>query len=279
VLIEELPQLRHDYRTDTRMTPSLALLQTLLRGFVSQAIEALGVVKVEVVSTDARIQPEEILDSTQLRHRILDQLITVHYENLLSGEHFQPTMHIGMIEGDSDRSIGFVDGTVGSHNELLECTRHLLLLLLLLLRRTISQCGRGRGVRAQLRVIRYRPGNRLPHDQQQLDAAVHRADPLGHFGCHEIARTLLDGDLPLEGVGHFAAVPFQPLSVVVVTVKKVNLTGRLLYLRVQEEHLQQCPRAALAYADYNGLGKMAIRAREVNLGVGEEERRRRVYLP
>lgn len=188
-------------------------------------------------------------------------------------------MHIGVIEGDSDRSVGLVDGTVGSHNKLLECTRHLLLLLLLLLRRAVGQCGRGCGMRAQLRVIRYRPGDRLPHDQQQLDAAVHRADSLGHLGRHEVARALLDRDLPLEGVGHLAPVPLQALPVVVVTVEEVDLAGRLLYLRMQEEHLQQCPRAALAYADYEGLRQVAIRAREVNLGVGEEERRRRVYLP
>lgn len=134
-------------------------------------------------------------------------------------------------------------------------------------------------MRAQLRVIRYRPGDRFPHDQQQLDAAVHRADSLGHLGCHEVARALLDGDLPLEGIGHLAAVPFKALPVIVVTVEEVDLASRLLYLRVQEEHLQQCPRAALAYADYDGLGEMAIRAREVNLGVGEKERRRRAYLP
>lgn len=88
MLVEELPQLRHDQRADTRMTPPLALLQTLLRSLVPQAIKALGVVKIEVVPTDARFQPEEILDSAQLRYRIFDQLIAVHYENLLSGEHF-----------------------------------------------------------------------------------------------------------------------------------------------------------------------------------------------
>lgn len=129
-----------------------------------------------------------------------------------------------------------------------------------------------------MRVIRYRPSYRLPHDQQQLDAAVHRADPLGHLRRHEIARALLDRDLPLERVGHLPTVPFQTLPVVVVTVEEVDLTGRLLYLRMQEEHLQQRPGAALAYADYDGLGEMAIRAREVNLGVGEEERRCRAYL-
>lgn len=260
------------------MTSPLTLLQTLLRSIVPQAVEALGVVKVEVVSPDTRFEPEEILNSAQLRHRIFDQLIAVHYENLLSGEHFQPTMHVGVIEGNGDRSIGFINGTVGSHNELLERTRYLLLLLLLLLRRAVGQCRCGRSVRAQLRVIRYRPGDRFPHDQQQLDAAVHRADSLGHLGRHEVTGALLDRDLSLEGVGHLAAIPFQTLPVVVVTVEEVDLTGRLLYLRVQEEHLQQCPRAAFAYADYDGLGKMAIRAREVNLGVGEEERRRRVYL-
>lgn len=261
------------------MTPSLTLLQTLLRSIVSQAVEALGVVKVEVVPTDTRFQPEEILDSAQLRHRILDQLIAIYYENLLSGEHFQPTMHVGVIEGYGDRSVGLVDGTVGSHNELLECTRHLLLLLLLLLRRTVGQCGRGCSVRAQLRVIRYRPGDWFSYDQQQLDAAVHRADPLRHFGRHEVARTLLDGDLAFKGVGHFPTVPFQTLSVIVVAIEEMNFPGSLLYLRVQEEHLQQCSCAALAYANYNGLRKMTIRAREVNFGVGEEKRRRRVYLP
>lgn len=134
-------------------------------------------------------------------------------------------------------------------------------------------------MRAQLRVVRYSPSNRFPHDQQQLDAAVHRANPLGHLGGHEVTRALLDGDLPLEGVRHLSSIPFQTLPVIVVAIEEVNFTGRFLYLRMKEEHLQQRPRAAFAYADYDGLREMAIRSREVYLGGGEEERRRRAYLP
>lgn len=133
-------------------------------------------------------------------------------------------------------------------------------------------------MRTQLGVIRNRPGYRFAYNQQQLDAAVHRADPLRHLGRHEVAGTLLDGDLALEGVWHLPPVPFEAFAVVVVTVKEMHLAGRLLYLRMQEQHLQQRPCAAFAYADYDRLGQMAIRARKVDL-VGEEKGRRRAYLP
>lgn len=129
MLVEELSQLRHDHRTDARMTAPFALLQTLLRGLVPQAVEAFGVIKVKVVPADARFEPEEILDSAQLWYRVLDQLITVHYEDLLPGEHLQPAMHVSVIERDGHRSVGFVNRTIGSHNELLESARRLLLQL------------------------------------------------------------------------------------------------------------------------------------------------------
>lgn len=132
VLVEELPQLRDHHRTDARVTPALALPQTLLRRLIPQAVEALGVIEVEVVPADARLEPEEVFDATQLRHRILYELIAVHYEDLLSGEHLQPTVHVGVIEGDGHRPVRLVDGAVRSHHKFFETARHLLLLLQLL---------------------------------------------------------------------------------------------------------------------------------------------------
>lgn len=52
---------------------------------------------------------------------------------------------------------------------------------------------------------------------------------------------------------HLLAIPFQSLQIVLVTVEEVHLAARLLYARMQIEHLQQRPRAALAYTDYQRL--------------------------
>lgn len=52
---------------------------------------------------------------------------------------------------------------------------------------------------------------------------------------------------------HLLAIPFQSLQIVLVTVEEVHLAASLLYARMQIEHLQQRPRAALAYTDYQRL--------------------------
>uniref|UniRef100_A0A2M4B6Z6 Putative secreted protein n=1 Tax=Anopheles triannulatus TaxID=58253 RepID=A0A2M4B6Z6_9DIPT len=53
VLDEELAQLRHDDRIDARVLPALRLAQTLVPRLVPQAVEALRLVEVEIIATDA----------------------------------------------------------------------------------------------------------------------------------------------------------------------------------------------------------------------------------
>lgn len=95
---------------------------------------------------------------------------------------------------------------------------------------------------------------------------------MAHLGCDEVAGTLLDGELALEGVRHLAAVPFESFAVVVIAIEEVHLTGGFLNLRMKKEHLEEGPGAAFPHADDYRLGQMTIRLREVDLA-GEEERR------
>lgn len=87
VFAEEAPQLGHDARVDAWVASALAVPQALVRSVVTQAEEALGAVKVEVVPADARLQPQEALDALQLSHRVLDQLVTVDHQHLAAVKH------------------------------------------------------------------------------------------------------------------------------------------------------------------------------------------------
>lgn len=156
------------------MSSAFALLQTFLRRLIAQTVEAFRVVEVEIVPADPWLQSEEILDPAQLRHRVLDQLVTVHYENLLPGEHLQPPMHVRVVQGNRYWPVRLVDAAVRSYHQFLEATRRLLLLDTSWC--SIRQGRSGRGVRPQLSVVGYRSGHWFPHYQQQLHARVHRAD-------------------------------------------------------------------------------------------------------
>lgn len=83
VLVEEPPQLGDNHGAYARMPSTFALLQALLRRLVSKAVETFRVVEVEVVPSYPRLQSEEVLDPAQLGHRILDQLVAVHYQDLI----------------------------------------------------------------------------------------------------------------------------------------------------------------------------------------------------
>lgn len=54
-------------------------------------------------------------------------------------------------------------------------------------------------------------------------------------------------------MGHLLAIPFQAPQIVLIAVEEVHLAARLLDARMQIEHLEQGPSAALAYANYQGL--------------------------
>lgn len=52
------------------------------------------------------LDAEELLDASQLRHRVLNQLVSVHHQDLLPREHLQPPMQVLVVQGDSYRSNG-----------------------------------------------------------------------------------------------------------------------------------------------------------------------------
>lgn len=74
-----------------------------------------------------------------------------------------------------------------------------------------------------------------------------------HLGRDKVAGTLLDGNLASKRVGHLLAIPVQAPQIILIPVKEVHLAARLLDAGMQIEHLEQGPRAALAYANYQSL--------------------------
>lgn len=179
MLDEEPPELGDDHRADPGMPAALALPQALLLGVVAHAVEALGPVEVEVVPAYPGLQPQEALDPLELGHRVVDQLVAVHHEDLTALEHLEPAVHVLVVEGYGDRPVGLVDRTVGPQGQLLEAT--------LGARRRLGGDGdlvgaEGRGGRGrvapELRVVRDRPGHGLPDYHQQAHARVHRVDAL-----------------------------------------------------------------------------------------------------
>lgn len=98
-----------------------------------------------------------------------------------------------------------------------------------------------------------------------------------HLRRDEVARGFFDGDLSAEGVGHLASVPVEALGVVVIAVEEVDLAGGLLDLRVEEEHLDEGARSALADADDDRLWEVSASTMKVDR-CGEEERRAGMHL-
>lgn len=58
---KKLTQLRHDCRIHIRVGPTLGLCQTLLKCFIPHAVEAFGLVEVEVVWCDVGGKPQKLL--------------------------------------------------------------------------------------------------------------------------------------------------------------------------------------------------------------------------
>lgn len=80
-----------------------------------------------------------------------------------------------------------------------------------------------------------------------------RIKKLSHLRRDEITWTLLDGDLAPERVRHLPSIPLEPLPVIVIAVEEVDLARRLLYLGMEEQHLEKGPRPALPHPDYYRL--------------------------
>lgn len=108
-----------------------------------------------------------------------------------------------------------------------------------------------------------RPSAKRPEKKAISPVQAPKAAPPSHLGRDKVARALLNGNLALERVGHLLSVPLEALLEVVVAVEEVHLAGGLLYLRVQEEHLEEGAGAALAHPYDDGLGQLPARLGEV----------------
>uniref|UniRef100_A0A2S2N7F9 Uncharacterized protein n=1 Tax=Schizaphis graminum TaxID=13262 RepID=A0A2S2N7F9_SCHGA len=182
-------------------------------------------------------EAQERLDAIQLGHGVGDEPVAVDHKQLVSGEHVQPPVNVVMVSGHGHRPVVCVNRAVRLHHQLLERPAA-----------AVRQ-----GVAVQLRVIRYGPDHRIPEDEQQLNARIHRLDAFRYLWCHEIAGTLFNGDLVGERVRHPPSVPIQATFVVVVPVEEMHLAVGLLHRLVQEQHLQQRPRAAFPHTDDDRL--------------------------
>lgn len=115
-----LPQLCYNLGIHPRMPPSLGLPQTPVGRLVPQTIKTFRLVKIKIVRPYPRLQAQESFNFLQLRHRVLDQQISVDDHELFPGEHLQPPVNVVVVERDGERSIGLVDGAIWEDGELLE---------------------------------------------------------------------------------------------------------------------------------------------------------------
>lgn len=182
MLVEEPPELGHHHGVDPGMPAALALPEALLLGVVAHAVETLGAVEVEVVPAYPGLEPQEALDPLELGHRVVDQLVAVNHQDLPPLEPLEPAVHVHVVDAYRYRPVRLVYTTVGSDHQLLEAA----------LEPGDAVAGyRGcevldraygrRRVTAELGVVRYRPGHRLPDYQKESDARVHGVDSLRHL--------------------------------------------------------------------------------------------------
>jgi len=117
--------------------------------------------------------------------------------------------------------------------------------------------------------------------RRRTEKNPHRTRPF-YLGRHEIAGTLLNGDLVGKRVRHAPPVPVQSPFVVVVPVEEVHLAVRLLHGLVQVQHLQQRPRAAFPHANDDRLrrekhARARVRNTRLFFSIPSETKERRCF--
>lgn len=199
----------------------------------TNAIEAFGLVEVEVGRHDPRREIEESLDSLELRQRVVDQRVSVHDVNLLQGKVLEPVPHVHVVEASLDRFVARVQRAV-LHQHVLDGLNGLVVL---------------QPVEVDLRVIRDDSLRRVSEDQQESDGRVHAVNPRGSNRRREIPRRLLHRDLMRERIRHLLAIPIEAFGVVLVPVEEVDFSGGRCHFWMNIQHFQQRSRSSFPDAD------------------------------
>lgn len=104
---------------------------------------------------DPWFDAQKLLYSLKLRDWILNQEVSIYHQELFSWKRFQPAMHKSVVHGNGQWTISRVDGSIGKGGELLEG------LASGAERGLEARIGSGLRMRAELRVVGYRPGDGL----------------------------------------------------------------------------------------------------------------------
>lgn len=105
-------QLAQHGAVDGGMRTSLGLVQTPLVPVAADAVEAFGLVEVEVGGLNPRRQIQEAFHPLKLRQRVTDQRVSVHDVNLPQGEILEPVSHVHVVQTALDGFVARVQGAV-----------------------------------------------------------------------------------------------------------------------------------------------------------------------
>lgn len=205
------------------MLAAFVLVQALACRFVQpNAVEAFGDVVDKVVGFDVVRQPEKRFHLAQLGHGVVHKLIAIDHMDLVLREQFDPLVKEDCILTDAHPFVVGVDVTIGQKDHILERFRSHLL-----------HCS----IAGQLSVVRDETGDRVAHDEQQLERSIHGIDAFGHAVGGVVCGRLLDHNIRDTTEWHLLSIPFQALLILVVFIEEVQLIDHFLDVGMNVEEL------------------------------------------
>lgn len=238
--VEEAVEFLEDGGLDPWVSPALGVMQAALPPVVAEAVEALGLVEVEVGGVDLGCEVKEPLHHFHLGQGVPDELVAVHQVDVLQWEEAEPVLHVLVVQAAAQGLVLQVHLAV-LHQDCFDG-----LIMLVLLQPVVEDLG----------VVRQHPLRGISQDEQELDVGVHPVDPLRDLAGGEVGGGLLHDQLLRLGEGHLAEVPGQPFLKVALPVEEVHLVLGRRHLAVQAQHFNQGPGAALPHADDDGPGEL-----------------------
>lgn len=153
-----------------------------------EAGEAFGGIEVEVLVCDNPFEAQKILHAANLSSWVTDQALTTDEQEVGQGKVTQPVVQVLGIEADAHGTPGCVHWAQamaeGQGTEAGQAWR-------------LGEC---------LRIVRDGPSHGVPHYHDQLHVWGHAVDAARSLTSHEVAGSLLHGDLSVQSTWHQAPV-------------------------------------------------------------------------
>ena len=178
----EVTQFLEHLTINSRMNSALGLAETAdRRRRRPQTRKALRGIEVEMAASDERSESEEPLDVGQLSGRVSDQSLAVDEVQLTAWKHVEPRSDVTRVQTDVDGRPRRVDERLIGVDERTTLER----------RSSTSRTAS----RLCLGEVGQRPRDWVTDDDQQAHVVRHVVDALRRSTRHEVARSLLHGQL------------------------------------------------------------------------------------